>query len=73
MKTGEKLSATAKMATPVYHKRGRRMRIRSKMSGLEGWAFPDDPHVYVEGTAGQGLSGWYRRETLDRDFLKVDE
>lgn len=48
--------------------RGQPMRVRSKMSGCEGLAYPDDPHVYVE---GPNVAGWYRRDELEKQFLKL--
>lgn len=48
--------------------RGRVIRVRSKMSGFEGLAYPDDPHVYVE---GPNVAGWYRRNDLPERFLKL--
>jgi hypothetical protein len=50
--------------------RDRTLRVRSKFSGKEGYAYPDDPHVWVE---GPGVSGWYRPEALERDFLKESD
>jgi hypothetical protein len=55
---------------PFTPGRGRAVSVRSKMSGKEGLAYPDDPHVWVEGL---GVAGWYRRETLDRDFIKESD
>jgi hypothetical protein len=55
---------------PFMPGRGRAVPIRSKLSGKVGLAYPDDPHVWVE---GQGVAGWYRRETLDRDFIKESD
>lgn len=46
--------------------RGRALRVRSKASGKEGVVFIDDPQFFVD---GQGVAGWYRLETLHRDFL----
>ena len=41
-------------------------KVRSKFSGKEGLAYTADPHVWVE---GPGVAGWYRLETLQRDFI----
>src|SRR5258707_5473433 len=49
---------------------GRPVRVRSKLSGKEGTVLLDDPQVWVEGA---GIAGWYRRETLLRDFLILEE
>ena len=54
-------------ADPEFMKKaGRAVPVWSKLSGFEGYAYVEDPHVWIE---GPGISGWYRRSILERDFL----
>lgn len=62
---------TVKGAASLGRKRGllgAYQRVRSKASGQEGLLFPNDPHVYIE---GNGVGGWYRVESIDRDFIRL--
>lgn len=62
--------ATDRVTPAFMPGRDRRIPVRSKASGREGFAYPDDPHVWVE---GPGIAGWYRLESIGRDFITEDE
>lgn len=50
-------------------KRGRAVHVRSRQSGKDGICYPDDLYVWIE---GPGVAGWYRPDTLKRDFIVED-
>lgn len=68
----EAVGVTERRPTPSRRRppEPRQVKVRSKMSGKEGIAYVADPHVWVE---GRGVAGWYRRETIDRDFIKESD
>lgn len=55
---------------PTTRGRDRRIPVRSKASGVEGYAYVDDPHIWVE---GRGIAGWYRLESIGKDFIAEGE